>query len=70
VGTPYQVIQETIESEKPGLVVMNIHGKGMIERVVLGSTAERVLRAASDKCAVLLIPPVRSKRQRKVAKPV
>jgi nucleotide-binding universal stress UspA family protein len=49
---------------------MNIHGKGMIERVVLGSTAERVLRAASDKCAVLLIPPVRAKRQRKVAKPV
>lgn len=65
VGTPYRVIQEIIESEKPGLVVMNTHGKAMIDRVFFGSTAERVVRAASDKCSVLLIPPASTHGRRK-----
>jgi hypothetical protein len=36
---------------------MNIHGKGMLDRALLGSTAERVVRSA--KCPVLLIPPMK-----------
>lgn len=54
-GTPYQVILKTAKKDKVGLIVMNVHGKGMLERVLVGSTAERVLRGAE--CPVLLIPP-------------
>jgi len=43
--------------------VMNIHGKGMLDRALLGSTAERVVRAAS--CPVMLIPPIKRKFKRK-----
>ena len=55
-GIPYQVILETIEKDKIDLLVMNIHGKGMLERALLGSTAERVVRAA--RCPVLAVPPM------------
>jgi nucleotide-binding universal stress UspA family protein len=54
-GTPYQVILEKLEKEKVDLLVMNIHGKGMLERALLGSNAERIVRAA--RCPVILIPP-------------
>ncbi len=57
VGHPYRLIERTLEKEKPDLLVMNIHGKGMLDRALLGSTAERVVRAA--KCPVLLIPPLK-----------
>lgn len=56
-GTPWSVILETIKKEKSSLLVMNVHGKGMIERVLIGSTADRVLRGAT--CPVLLIPPMK-----------
>ena len=56
-GVPYQMILTAIENEQPDLVVMNIHGKGMLDRALLGSTAERVIRAAS--CPVMMIPPLR-----------
>ena len=56
-GVPSRIIQKTIETEKPDLVVMNIHGKAMLDRALIGSTAERVLRSASDRCLFLLIPP-------------
>ena len=62
VGYPYRVIKGIIEAEKPGLVVMNIHGKAMLDRALLGSTAERVLRSASDKCLFLLIPPAKTRK--------
>jgi nucleotide-binding universal stress UspA family protein len=54
-GTPYVVIQDILKSQKPGLLVMNVHGKNLVDRALIGSTAERVLRAAD--CPVLLIPP-------------
>ena len=62
VGVPYRIIHEVIEAEKPGLVVMNIHGKAMLDRALFGSTAERVLRSASDKCPFLLIPPAKKRK--------
>ena len=64
VGEPYRVIQRFIEAEKPDLVVMNIHGKAMLDRLLLGSTAERVLRSASDKCLFLLIPAAKTPKQK------
>jgi nucleotide-binding universal stress UspA family protein len=62
-GVPYRIILRTIEDERPDLVVMNIHGKGMLDRALLGSTAERVVRAAS--CPVMMIPPMKRKLKRK-----
>jgi nucleotide-binding universal stress UspA family protein len=59
-GTPYSVILKNIKAGRFGLVVMNLHGKGLVERALIGSTAERVVRAAE--CPVLLIPPMRSAR--------
>jgi nucleotide-binding universal stress UspA family protein len=62
-GVPYRIIQRTLEDEKTDLLVMNIHGKGMLDRALLGSTAERVVRGAS--CPVMLIPPMKRKSKRK-----
>ena len=56
-GTPYDEILKIIGKEKVDLLVMNVHGKSMLDRALLGSTAERVVRAAA--CPVLLIPPMR-----------
>jgi nucleotide-binding universal stress UspA family protein len=55
-GIPYEVILNTLETGQIDLLVMNIHGKGMLERALLGSTAERVVRAAQ--CPVMMIPPM------------
>jgi nucleotide-binding universal stress UspA family protein len=52
-GTPYHVILKVIEEDNMDIVVMNTHGKGMVERVLMGSTTENVVREA--RCPVLLI---------------
>src|SRR5262252_1965204 len=62
-GVPYRIILRTLEDEKIDLLVMNIHGKGMIDRALLGSTAERVVRAA--RCPVMAIPPLKRKLKRR-----
>jgi nucleotide-binding universal stress UspA family protein len=62
-GIPYQIILRTIEDEKIDLLVMNIHGKGMLDRILLGSNAGRIVRAAS--CPVMLIPPLKRKSRRR-----
>ncbi len=58
-GTPYRVILKFVEQTKPDLLVMNIHGKNMLDRVLLGTTADRVVRAAT--CPVMLIPPMKTR---------
>ena len=62
-GMPYRIILRSLQEEKIDLLVMNIHGKGMLDRALLGSTAERVVRAAM--CPVLLIPPMKRKLKRR-----
>jgi nucleotide-binding universal stress UspA family protein len=62
-GVPYRIINKVLEDERIDLLVMNIHGKGMLDRALLGSTAERVVRAAG--CPVMLIPPLKKKSKRK-----
>jgi nucleotide-binding universal stress UspA family protein len=62
-GVPYRIILRAIEDEKIDLLVMNIHGKGMLDRALLGSTAERVVRASS--CPVMFIPPMKRKLKRR-----
>ncbi len=63
IGVPYRIILRTIEDGRPDLLVMNIHGKSMLDRALLGSTAERVVRAAP--CPVMIIPPIKRKLKRK-----
>jgi nucleotide-binding universal stress UspA family protein len=66
-GIPYQVILRVLEKETIDLCVMNIHGKGMLDRALLGSTAERVVRAA--KCPLLLVPPMKDGKPARKARP-
>jgi nucleotide-binding universal stress UspA family protein len=62
-GVPYRIIKRVLEDERIDLLVMNIHGKGMLDRALLGSTAERVVRTAG--CPVMLIPPLKVKLSRR-----
>jgi nucleotide-binding universal stress UspA family protein len=64
-GLPSKVIPNLVKSGAFELLVMNIHGKGLLDRALLGSTAERALRTAAGICPVLLIPPLRGKSRRK-----
>jgi nucleotide-binding universal stress UspA family protein len=63
VGVPYRTILTTIEDEDADLLVMNIHSKGMLDRALLGSTAEHIVRTAS--CPAMMIPPIQTKLRRK-----
>jgi nucleotide-binding universal stress UspA family protein len=64
-GSPSEVISGIVKSGSYDLLVMNIHGKRVIDRALVGSTAERTLRAAAGICPVLLIPPAKSARRRR-----
>lgn len=66
-GLPLRIILKIIASDNIDLLVMNIHGKGMLDRALVGSTAERVVRGAT--CPVLMIPPrPGAKRKRQASK--
>jgi nucleotide-binding universal stress UspA family protein len=56
-GTAYSEILKVVKKEKVDLIVMNTHGKSMLDRALLGSTSDRVVRAAD--CPVMLVPPMR-----------
>ncbi|MCA9101488.1 MAG: universal stress protein [Pirellulales bacterium] len=52
-GHPSQRILETIRDEQIDLVVLGAHGRGMIDRLLVGSTSEKVLAHAP--CSVLIV---------------
>jgi len=54
-GRPFMRITEYAASHDVDLIVMATHGRSGLTRLVLGSVAEKVLRAAS--VPVLLVPP-------------
>lgn len=65
-GIPFHEIVKAARFEKTDLIVMGRHGGGAkdeFERIVFGSTAEKVLRIAP--CAVLCIPGVKTEKSRK-----
>ena len=62
-GVPYETILSFAEKSEADLLVMNIHGKSGLERALLGSTAERVIRGAP--CPVLAVPPKEMQQPRK-----
>jgi len=53
-GVPHREILKFAEESNADLTVINLQSKGLLERAVLGSTAERVIRASS--VPVLSIP--------------
>jgi nucleotide-binding universal stress UspA family protein len=58
-GIPYRVILKMAERQKTDIIVLGTHGKSLLDRALVGSNAERVVRGAS--CPVLAIPPKRRK---------
>lgn len=54
-GNPAATVVNFAQEFKPDLIVMGTRGKGNLERFILGSTAEGVLRHAS--CPVLTVGP-------------
>ncbi len=52
-GSPYWEIVRYAENEKFDLIVMGTHGRTGIQRALIGSVAERVVRRAP--CAVLTV---------------
>ena len=56
-GTPHREIVADVEGSDVDLVVMGTHGRTGLDRFLLGSVAERVVRTAG--VPVLVVPPER-----------
>ncbi|MBI5642243.1 MAG: universal stress protein [Deltaproteobacteria bacterium] len=54
-GEPFKEILKVVKGSKIDLVVMGTFGKARVDRLLFGSTTERVVRRAE--CPVLVIPP-------------
>ena len=54
-GDSWDVISQVIQDKHADLVVMGTHGRGGIKKLILGSTAEKVIRHAA--CPVLTVGP-------------
>jgi len=52
-GVPYKKIVAAAESERPDLIVMSTQRRGELDRALLGSVAEKVIRLAP--CPVLTV---------------
>jgi nucleotide-binding universal stress UspA family protein len=55
-GVPYEAINRISEQNHADLIVINLQGKGMLERALLGTTAERVIRTAHVPVLSLPLP--------------
>jgi nucleotide-binding universal stress UspA family protein len=65
-GSAYQAIADTAKQTKADLIVMATHGRTGLSHLLLGSVAERVVRAAT--CPVLTLHPGRMRRRRSTRK--
>ncbi len=54
-GYPAEEILDIAEEEKADMIIMGTHGRKGIDRILFGSVAEKVVKAA--KCPVLTIRP-------------
>jgi nucleotide-binding universal stress UspA family protein len=61
-GLPIRRILPILSKEKIDLIVMNIHRKTLLDRLSIGSTAEKLVRGAV--CPVLVIPPMAAAKQK------
>ena len=55
VGVPHEEIVKTAAEAQAGYIVIGTHGRGGLARAMLGSVADRVVRAAT--CPVLTVRP-------------
>ena len=55
-GRPFERIVETAVAEDVGLIVMGTHGRTGLERIAVGSVAERVIRLAPCPVLTLKVP--------------
>ncbi len=55
-GVPYEAINNVAEKDNADLIVINLQGKGRLERALLGTTAERVIRTATVPVLSLPLP--------------
>ncbi len=59
---------EHVENQKMDLVIMGTHGAKGIEKILLGSVAERVLKRAS--CPILIFNPYKGERGYQITEPL
>ena len=52
-GVPFEEIVKVADDERADMIVMGTHGRSRLNRVLLGSVAERVIRLAP--CPVLTV---------------
>jgi nucleotide-binding universal stress UspA family protein len=55
-GVPYESINRVAEENEADLIVINLQAKGRLERALLGTTAERVIRTANVPVLSLPLP--------------
>ena len=55
MGEPHRLIIDWVKPNDIDLIVMSTHGRSGLQRVMLGSVTEKVLRNAH--CPMLVIPP-------------
>ncbi len=55
LGSPRAALLAQIERERPDLVVLGTHGRGGLDRLLLGSVAAAVLKESP--CSALVVPP-------------
>src|SRR5262249_8163545 len=55
-GVPYERINALAGKQNVDLVVINLQGKGRLDRALLGTTAERVIRTATVPVLALPLP--------------
>jgi nucleotide-binding universal stress UspA family protein len=61
-GVPYETVNRLAEQLKADLIVINLQNKGLLERAVLGATAERVIRTATVPVLSLPLPALYASR--------
>jgi nucleotide-binding universal stress UspA family protein len=61
-GVPYETINRLAQQNNADLIVINLQGKGRLERTLLGTTAERVIRTATVPVLSLPLPATYSSR--------
>jgi len=54
IGTPFREIIRMADKTAASMIVLGTHGRSGLDRLVFGSTAERVVRGAH--CSVLTVP--------------
>jgi nucleotide-binding universal stress UspA family protein len=65
VGVPWQEIVRAAAEERADMIVMGTHGRTGLERLLLGSVTERVVRGAP--CPVLTVRPDHSNAEGEAA---